>query len=54
MYRSGSSFLGSIFDKNPDVFYLFEPMTAFHANQEMVDKFQRSRISKVEICLKLI
>ena len=29
MYRSGSSFLGSIFDKNPDVFYLFEPMTAF-------------------------
>ena len=31
MYRSGSSFLGSIFDKNPEVFYLFEPMTGFQA-----------------------
>ena len=52
MYRSGSSFLGSIFDKNPDVFYLFEPMTAFQnfehqampAKLEMLDDIKNCEL----------
>ena len=29
MFRSGSSFLGSLFDKNPNFSYYFEPTTLF-------------------------
>lgn len=28
--RSGSSFLGEIFNRNPDVFYIFEPYQGFY------------------------
>ena len=29
MFRSGSSFLGSLFDQNPNLLYYFEPITIF-------------------------
>ena len=34
MYRSGSSFLGSLFDQNPNLLYYFEPLSLFswHSN----------------------
>ena len=28
-YRGGSTFLGEMFNQNPDVFYLFEPLISF-------------------------
>jgi len=30
MFRSGSSFLGSLFDKNPSFTYYFEPLSLFN------------------------
>lgn len=31
-YRSGSSFFGELFNRNPDVFYLFEPLLPYTPN----------------------
>ena len=30
-FRSGSSMLGTLFDKNPNLIYYFEPLTGFNS-----------------------
>jgi len=32
-YRSGSSFIGELFNQNSEAFYLFEPLGAVYSNQ---------------------
>lgn len=50
MYRSGSSFLGSIFDKNPEVFYLFEPMTGFEAFEHKAMPAKLEMLKDIKNC----
>ena len=50
MLRSGSSFLGSLFDQNPNFSYYFEPTTLFNFDRLVnkvasVDIFNRESIS---------
>jgi len=63
-YRSGSSFIGEIFNRNPDIFYLFEPLllTTIYGKQKqrthtllqtklLVDYFAKCELPNPEIYL---
>ena len=41
-YRSGSSFIGELFQQNPDVFYMFEPLKIFTVNSSGYKLVQKS------------
>ena len=49
-YRSGSSFIGEIFNRNPNIFYLFEPLimtTIYNKNKKRLDIVQKPKQNKL-------
>ena len=51
--RSGSSFLGQIFNQHPDVFYHFEPLLPFGRNCNLTaPAFKKEKINVLEDILK--
>ena len=42
-YRSGSTFLGQVFNQHPEVFYFFEPLVALDERDNIGEKYQKRR-----------
>ena len=43
-YRSGSSFVAEIFNRNPDAWFLFEPLTMTHWREPNIDYSTQNEI----------
>ena len=56
-YRSGSSFLGQLFNQHPDVFYHFEPLFPYSRDCSASPAFKTEKVKKhwkLEISRKLL
>ena len=49
-YRSGSTFLGQIFNQHPDVFYTFEPLYLFKDNSLDLLDYRMNVIKSILQC----
>lgn len=49
-YRSGSSFTGELFNRNPDVFYLYEPLYTFTPRCETLYEERLDMLSEISRC----
>ena len=51
-YRSGSSFVGELFNQHPDVFYHFEPLFPYSENCSHSPAYKTEKVSLIEDLLK--